>query len=66
MLTGISTVDEVIEFFEVWLMKQGLFNPTEHNADDARIYQKACDLINDDVDFWANTPMWDLYNKAKE
>ena len=60
------TANEVIEFFEVWLLKQNLFNPTEHNATDARIYQKACDLIESDVEFWQRNSMWDLYNKAKQ
>ena len=65
MLTGISTVDEVIEFFEVWLLKQNLFNANEYMPKDAYIHAKACELIEQDVDFWANRPMWDLYNTAK-
>ena len=59
MLTNLSTTHEVIQFFEMWLLRQNLIA-----SDDE--YQKACDLINDDVDFWANTSMWNLYNKAKE
>jgi hypothetical protein len=61
MITGISTKDEVVEFFAKWLEKQyPIIDEDDQLVNDLRI---ACadDIVADDVDYWANTSMWDLF-----
>lgn len=61
MLTGISTQSEVLTFFTKWLEREY----SNIDEDDELIYQLriACadDLISDDVDYWANSSVKDLF-----
>lgn len=65
MLTGISTKDEVLQFFINWLNKEYSII----DEDDELIYKLrvACadDLIGDDVDYWANNSVKDLFRAVE-
>ena len=65
MLTGISTKSEVLQFFTNWLEKE---YPTIDSDDELLqklILASADDLINSDVDYWANQSVRALYQSAK-
>ena len=65
MLTGISTKSEVLQFFTNWLEKE---YPTIDSDDELLqklILASADDLINSDVDYWANQSVRVLYQSAK-
>ena len=65
MLTGISTQSEVLQFFTNWLEKE---YPTIDSDDELLqklILASADDLINSDVDYWANQSVRVLYQSAK-
>ena len=66
MLTGISTQSEVLQFFTNWLEKE---YPTIDSDDELLqklILASADDLINTDVDYWANQSVRILYQSAKD
>lgn len=62
MLANISTSQEVIESFETFMLKQFTYDIDELRS--LRLYHKACMLILDDTDYWANQSLWNLYDEA--
>jgi hypothetical protein len=62
MLTNICTSAEVIRSFEQFMLKQFTYTIDELRV--LPMYHKACLLIIDDVDYWADRSFWDLYDEA--
>jgi hypothetical protein len=62
MLTNICTSTEVIRSFETFMLKQFTYTIDELRV--LPMYHKACLLIIDDVDYWADKSLWALYDEA--
>ena len=65
MLTGISTQSEVLQFFTNWLEKEYPIIDSDDELLQKLILASADDLINADVDYWANQSVRVLYQSAK-
>ena len=65
MLKGISNKAEVLEFFSKWLNKEYFAIDEDDELLNKLILASANDLINEDVDYWANQSVKVLYNQAK-
>jgi hypothetical protein len=62
MIANICTPDEVIFRFETFLMKQ--FRYDLDHIRSLPYYAKACELVAEDCDFWANQSFWALHDEA--
>ena len=62
MLTNICTSAEVIGSFEQFMLKQFTYTLDELRV--LPMYHKACLLVIDDVDYWADKSFWALYDEA--
>lgn len=65
MLIGISTQSEVLQFFTNWLEKEYPIIDNDDELLQKLMIASADDLINNDVDFWANQSVRFLYQSAK-
>lgn len=65
MLTGISTKQEVLDFFIKWYDKEfTVLDDADSLVRDLMI-ASADDLIAEDVDYWSNESVKKLYQAAK-
>ena len=65
MLTGISTKEEVLEFFIKWYDKEFTVLDDDDSLVRDLMIASADDLIAEDVDYWANESVRKLYQLAK-
>ena len=65
MLTGISNKDEVLSFFTKWLEKEYPIIDEDDELFTRLILASADDLIQDDVDYWANQSVKVLFEQSK-
>lgn len=65
MLVGISTKDEVLQFFTNWLEKEYPIIDDDDELLQKLMLASADDLITEDVDYWANESVRKLYQHAK-
>lgn len=65
MLTGISNKDEVLSFFTKWLEKEYPIIDDDDELFTRLILASADDLIQDDVDYWANQSVKVLFEQSK-
>lgn len=66
MLIGISTQSEVLQFFTNWLEKEYPLIDEDDELLQKLVIAAADDLINNDVDFWANQSVRVLYQSAND
>ena len=64
MLIGISTKNEVLEFFTNWLEKEFPVIDEDDELLQKLIIASADDLIVQDVDYWANESVKKLYQQS--
>ena len=62
MLNNICTTAEVIESFEHFMLRNFTYDLAELKM--LPIYYKACLLILEDTDYWADRSLWVLYDEA--
>lgn len=62
MLTNICTAAEVIECFEHFMLRNFTYDLAELKM--LPMYHKACLLILEDTDYWADKSLWALYDEA--
>lgn len=65
MLIGISTKDEVLQFFTNWLAKEYPVIDEDDELLQKLMIASADDLITEDVDYWANESVRKLHQHAK-
>jgi hypothetical protein len=65
MLTGISTKEEVLIFFTKWLEKEYPIIDDDDELFTRLMLASADDLINDDLDYWANQSVKVLFEQSK-
>lgn len=65
MLTGISTKQEVLDFFIKWYDKEFTVLDDDDSLVRDLMIASADDLITEDVDYWSNTSVKQLYQSAK-
>lgn len=65
MLTGISNRNEVLSFFTKWLEKEYPIIDEDDDLFTRLILASADDLIQDDVDYWANQSVKVLFEQSK-
>lgn len=65
MLTGISNKAEVLSFFTKWLEKEYPIIDEDDELFTRLILASADDLIQDDVDYWANQSVKVLFEQSK-
>lgn len=65
MLTGISNRAEVLSFFTKWLEKEYPIIDDDDELFTRLILASADDLIQDDVDYWANQSVKVLFEQSK-
>jgi predicted nuclease of restriction endonuclease-like RecB superfamily len=65
MITGISTKEEVLQFFIKWYDKEFTVIDDDDSLVRDLMIASADDLITEDVDYWANEYMRKLYQSAK-
>ena len=65
MLTGISNRTEVLSFFTKWLEKEYPIIDDDDELFTRLILASADDLIQDDVDYWANQSVKVLFEQSK-
>jgi hypothetical protein len=65
MLTGISTKEEVLEFFIKWYDKEFTVIDDDDSLVRDLMIASADDLITEDVDYWSNESVKKLYQSAK-
>jgi hypothetical protein len=65
MLTGISTKEEVLQFFIKWYDKEFTVLDDDDSLLRDLMIASADDLINEDVDYWSNESVRKLYQSAK-
>ena len=65
MLTGISTKEEVLTFFTKWLEKEYPIIDEDDELFTRLVLASADDLINDDLDYWANQSVKVLFEQSK-
>jgi hypothetical protein len=65
MLTGISTKEEVLTFFTKWLEKEYPIIDDDDELFTRLMLASADDLINDDLDYWANQSVKVLFEQSK-
>lgn len=65
MLTGISNRDEVLSFFTKWLEREYPIIDDDDELFTRLILASADDLIQDDVDYWANQSVKVLFEQSK-
>jgi hypothetical protein len=65
MLTGISNRAEVLSFFTKWLEKEYPIIDDDDELFTRLVLASADDLIQDDVDYWANQSVKVLFEQSK-
>lgn len=65
MLTGISTKEEVLQFFITWYDKEFTVIDDDDSLVRDLMIASADDLITEDVDYWSNESVKKLYQSAK-
>jgi hypothetical protein len=65
MLTGISTKEEVFTFFTKWLEKEYPIIDDDDELFTRLVLASADDLIQDDLDYWANQSVKVLFEQSK-
>jgi len=65
MLTGISTKEEVLIFFTKWLEKEYPIIDDDDELFTRLVLASADDLIQDDLDYWANQSVKVLFEQSK-
>jgi hypothetical protein len=65
MLTGISTKEEVLTFFTKWLEKEYPIIDDDDELFTRLVLASADDLIQDDLDYWANQSVKVLFEQSK-
>lgn len=65
MLTGISTKQEVLDFFIKWYDKEFTVLDDDDSLVRDLMIASADDLIAEDVDYWSNESVKKLYQAAK-
>ena len=65
MLTGISTKEEVLTFFTKWLEKEYPIIDDDDELFTRLMLASADDLIQDDLDYWANQSVKVLFEQSK-
>ncbi len=65
MITGISTKEEVLQFFIKWYDKEFTVLDDDDSLVRDLMIASADDLINEDVDYWSNESVKKLYQSAK-
>ena len=65
MLTGISTKQEVLDFFIKWYDKESTVLDDDDSLVRDLMIASADDLITEDVDYWSNESVKKLYQAAK-
>ena len=65
MLTGISTKEEVLTFFTKWLEKEYPIIDDDDKLFTRLVLASADDLIQDDLDYWANQSVKVLFEQSK-
>jgi hypothetical protein len=65
MLTGISTKEEVLTFFTKWLAKEYPIIDDDDELFTRLVLASADDLIQDDLDYWANQSVKVLFEQSK-
>jgi hypothetical protein len=65
MLTGISNRTEVLSFFTKWLEKEYPIIDDDDELFTRLLLASADDLIQDDVDYWANQSVKVLFEQSK-
>jgi hypothetical protein len=65
MLTGISNRTEVLSFFTKWLEKEYPIIDDDDELFTRLVLASADDLIQDDVDYWANQSVKVLFEQSK-
>lgn len=65
MLTGISTKQEVLDFFIKWYDKEFTVLDDDDSLVRDLMIASADDLIAEDVDYWSNESVKKLYQVAK-
>jgi len=64
MLIGISTKNEVLQFFTNWLEKEFPVIDEDDEILQKLIIASADDLISQDIDYWANESVRKLYQHS--
>jgi len=65
MLIGISTKEEVLTFFTKWLEKEYPIIDDDDELFTRLVLASADDLIQDDLDYWANQSVKVLFEQSK-
>jgi len=65
MLTGISSREEVLAFFTKWLEREYPIIDDDDELFSRLVLASADDLIQDDVDYWANQSVKVLFEQSK-
>lgn len=65
MLTGISNRAEVLSFFTKWLEREYPIIDDDDELFTRLVLASADDLIQDDVDYWANQSVKVLFEQSK-
>ena len=65
MLTGISNKEEVLAFFTKWLEREYPIIDDDDQLFTRLVLASADDLIQDDVDYWANQSVKVLFEQSK-
>jgi hypothetical protein len=65
MLTGISSREEVLAFFTKWLEREYPIIDDDDKLFSSLVLAAADDLIQDDVDYWANQSVKVLFEQSK-
>ena len=65
MLTGISNRTEVLSFFTKWLEREYPIIDDDDELFTRLVLASADDLIQDDVDYWANQSVKVLFEQSK-
>lgn len=60
MITGICTKEEVFQNFCEFLDKQFDYDSQKL----AKLQKEALSLIEEDVDYWADKSLWDLFDES--
>jgi hypothetical protein len=64
MLTGISTKEDVLQFFTKWLEKEYPIIDDDDELLQKLVIASADDLISQDVDYWSNESVRKLYQQS--
>jgi hypothetical protein len=65
MIIGISTKEEVLTFFTKWLEKEYPIIDDDDELFTRLVLASADDLIQDDLDYWANQSVKVLFEQSK-